>query len=371
MNIPRIFFKNLVMSIFIAAIVFGVTCPGYPFGVRPTGTKSGDVQLDIPFLLKGWYPSASRITITMFTTPAHERVTNIIYGCDDENTDCRNCDGKYAPMPVIFGNQWNDNPGFELASTNTAFCKKYIGKTIRAPYHTACWYILFRDGEKRAAKGEYFDAKSGNVLLYRVHFGDMQFLHSMGSRDGEPASVTKANIMMWAEFTYKLATEQMPRDVIPEQSDIKGMKEIFAGQGRTAQQIFLRNDGTYHRDFPNVALGSLLHMIQDSFTLSHTERGEPSGGKCPGTDHYSPGKIRTFHSYAHQDKDKHKEADLQHAVDINVTSVPPTAVDVGRALRTYVDSRAPWENVKHYLDCVFDLEDPAAGAGPGKDFQPD
>jgi len=60
------------------------------FNIRPTGTKSGDtiMHFEIPTWLKVWYPTASKIATERFTTPVHERATNIIYGCDDTTEDC-------------------------------------------------------------------------------------------------------------------------------------------------------------------------------------------------------------------------------------------------------------------------------------------
>ncbi len=232
--------------------------------------------------------------------------------------------------------------------------------------------MLFRDAEKKSAAGEYFDARSGNVLLYRVHFGDMQFLHSMATRDGEEARVTKDKIMMWAEFTYKIAIGTLPRSVVLNQAGIPGMKELFFNRGWTAQQLFIRGDGTYHaeKDFRDFVFGSLLHLVQDSFTASHTERDEPTGAFCPGSQkYYAPGKVLSFHSYVRQDKKKHSGQDTQDALSANLAEVPPSAVDVGKALREFYESNRPWEEVKRYLDCVYELDDPAVQAGPGEDFE--
>ncbi len=348
------------------------------FSIRPTGTKSGDIIMlfEIPIWLKVWYPTASRIAAERFATPVHERATNIIYGCDDATEDCTGSGSSnpYAPAAVLAGNQWNDNPPFQLTSTSTRFCKDYIGTTIKAPYFIECWYILFRDGEKRAEKGEYFDANSGNVLLYRVHFGDMQFLHSMASKDGEEARITRENAMMWAEFTYKIATGQLNRSVVLNQTGIPGMSKLFWNRGWTAQQLFIRGDGTYHgeKDFRNFVFGSLLHLVQDSFSASHVDRDEPDGAKCPGTsDLYKPGKVRSFHSYAHQDKGKHKTEDTQEALSADLAKVPPTVKDIGIALRSYYENNRPWGEIKQYLECIFELEDPMTKAGPGDIFLPE
>jgi hypothetical protein len=347
------------------------------FSIRPTGTQRGDrvMYFKVPALLRIWYPEASSIATELFTTPVHERATNIIYGCDDAKEDCTGNEGSfpYAPGAVLAGNQWNDNPSFQLTSTNTRFCKNYVGTTIKAPYFLECWYILFRDGEKRAERGEYFDADSEAVLLYRVHFGDMQFLHSMASRDGEEARVTKEKIMMWAEFTYKLAMGELDRGIELRKIGIPGMETLFKNRGWTSQQLFTRGDPTYRgdQDFRNFAFGSLMHVVEDSFSISHVERDEPSGAKCPGVPEQDmPGKILSFHAYANQDKRKHADADQQESLSIHLAESQPNSVDVGKVLKSYYDQKRPWNEVKPYLECVFELADPAAKAGPGALFSP-
>jgi hypothetical protein len=362
---------NLIVLFLLACFAL----PADAFSLRPTGTDRSDriMHFVLPAFFQIWYPAASRIATEHFTTPVHERATNLIYGCEDDGKICEG-EGKsypYAPAAVLAGNQWNDNPPFELASTNTRFCSKYVGTTIKAPYFLECWYILYRDGEKRAEKGEYFDAESGTVLLYRVHFGDMQFLHAMASRDGEEARVTKERIMMWAEFTYKLALGELDRGAELRKIRIPGMETLFRNRGWTSQQLFTRGDPTYrsNQDFRDFAFGSLLHLVEDSFSRSHTERDEPSGAGCEAVpEQYNPGTILSFHSYARQDKRKHAEADRQNALSIHLAEKQPNVVDVGKALKAYYDRKRPWEEVKLYLECVFQLADPAAAAGPGTLF---
>jgi hypothetical protein len=104
----------------------------------------------------------------------------------------------------------------------------------------------------------------------------------MASCEGEEAQVTKAKIMMWAEFTYKIAIGELDRGVELRKIGISGMETLFKNRGWTAQQLFTRGDPTYRgeQNFRNFAFGSLLHLVEDSFSLSHTERDEPSGAKC-------------------------------------------------------------------------------------------
>ena len=44
-------------------------------------------------------------------------------------------------------------------------------------------------------------------------------------------------------------------------------------------------------------------------------------------------------------------------------------VDVGQTIMEYYSRKAPWEELKGYLDCVYDLADPNAPAGPGSNYK--
>ncbi len=348
--------------------------PAHAFSIRPEGTERGGTvrRFQLPWHLRSLHPVISGVLTDLFSTPVHERMTHMVYGCEGDESKCSKPerDHSFSPASVIAGAQWNDNPPFELTSTSEAL-KSCTGKTIRMPYFPVCWFQLFRDAEKRAKRGEVLDADSNVVLLYRVHFGDMQFLHSMASHDGEEAQGTKAKIMMWAEFTYKIAIGELARGVELRKIGIPGMETLFKNRGWTAQQLFTRGDPTYRgeEDFRNFAFGSLLHLAEDSFSLSHTERDEPSGAKCDAVpEQYKPGKILTFHSYINQDKRKHADADKQTALSIHLAEKEPNAVDVGKVLRAYYERKRPWDEVRQYLECVFELADPAAKAGAGMEF---
>jgi hypothetical protein len=261
-----------------------------------------------------------------------------------------------------------------LEKSGTADC---VGKIIRLPNYSKCWALLFRDAAKLSKKGEFFDAKSGTVLIYRVHFGDMQFLHSMACKDREQAGETKKKMMMWAEFTYKLAIGDLDRGVELRKTGIPGMETLFFNRGWTSQQLFTRGDATFRgeQDFRNFSFGSLLHLVEDSFALSHTERDDPTGAKCsvaPQQD--KPGRILGFHAYANQDHRKHADEDNRDALRHHLIYLPsekgqPNVVEIGKTLRGYYEQKRPWDDVKRYLDeCVFELDDPTTEAGPGDDF---
>jgi hypothetical protein len=348
--------------------------PALAFEILPEATDlDGKVRQFKP-PLRRYFDEAVAIGAERFRHPVHERVTHQIYGCPGGRDECSLPvkPHRYAPDAVIAGVRWNDNPPFELESSKSL--QGCVGKTIRLPNFMDCWFLLFKDAERRARAGEVFDANSGVALLYRVHFGDMQFLHSMASRDKERARDTLERMMMWAEFAYRTALGEVDRGIELRKTGIPGMELIFRNKGWTAQQLFTRGDPTLRgeKDFRDLAFGSLLHMVQDSFVLSHTDRDEASSAKCPKVEGaLKPGQIRSFHSYARQDKKKHAREDGQDALDRALLVQQPNVVDVGRLLKSYYDARRPWTELRDYLECVFEAQDLEAEAGPGEQFVSD
>ena len=370
-----------VLRIIICIVVMTIALPSSAaaFSIKPVETDQ-DRSLRAFEDHNNWFlDSLASVYIARFTQPVHEEGIQRIYGCDGNDGACQKLEkpSRFAPDAVIYGARWNDNPPFQLEKSNMGDC---VGKTIKLPSYSKCWAVLFRDAAKKSQKGEFFDAKSGHVLIYRVHFGDMQFLHSMASKDKEQAGDTKSKIMMWAEFTYKLATGELDRGLELRKTGVQGMETLFYNRGWTSQQLFTRGDATFRgpQDFRYFAFGSLLHLVEDSFALSHTERDEPSGAKCrlvPEQD--KPGKVLKFLSYANQDHKKHSAEDNSEALKYHLLVLPsdkmqPNVVAIGMTLRSYYEQKRPWDEVKSYLDeCVFDLEDPTNEAGSGDAFSMD
>lgn len=159
-------------------------------------------------------------------------------------------------------------------------------------------------------------------LFYRSHCGDMQFLHAMASKEYERAKITYEKIISWLEFSYKTATGSIPSDLRfrsvghrMEPENAKTFQEIMISKhgGRSmwsadlmfsfdcTRTTFRRELKCSHLNFSkesirNIALGSLLHILQDSYSESHTKRNQS-------------GSITTFGVYTSQDKNKHSKKD--------------------------------------------------------------
>ena len=128
----------------------------------------------------------------LFSDPIHEELTTRMFGCDGDSALCGGAQSIAADPAVLVGVRWNDDPPFRLSKSELSgtACKP---QTIRFQTQPRCWLQLFMSAEKRAANGKVYGP--GDGLLYRTHFGDLQFLHGMASGDGVPAEVTQQRMM--------------------------------------------------------------------------------------------------------------------------------------------------------------------------------
>jgi hypothetical protein len=349
-------------SIFILTLLLSL--PGNAFQSHPNESPKDSRLAEMAGFRARVSQEASERFLYLFKSPVHEAVTQAAYGCTkDELIDCAK--KNHASRAMIWGARWNDDPPFRMKS-GPSVCK--CEQTIRANTQPSCWYALFKDGEKKAASGKIFGP--GYAMLYRVHFGDLQFLHAMASQDGEAAEATRAKIMMWAEFTWGVATQTLARDRYIRELGVPGLGAHFPGDQSATILFSLGYPGFQNSKISEVALGSLLHMVQDSFSNSHVTRADPLGDECNGMPGVlKPGMIRQFHSYARQDHEKHNAADDEKAAELHRTETAPCAVDVCRTIIEMWERKATWPEAKKYFDFVFALHPSVMVAGAGQEFE--
>ena len=335
----------------------------WPLEIRPESEIDGVVRTLTP---RHWWEKIVNNglfrTMESFSNPEHERTVQITWGCPTAS----NCDGAtpgypFAPPAVLAGVRWNDNPPFELTKTSMAEC---AGRTLALPNFGRCWFTLFLDGEKRARNGAVLDLESGSVIMLRSHFGDLQFLHSMASTSQERAGETRDKILMWAEFAWRTALGEFQNGTRMIETGIPALKSYFR-PGETLQTLFTRGNPTHRSQIGAVAFGSLLHTLHDSFTRSHVDRAESDGSACGAGLPQRPGRIRQFLNYVPQDSSKHKVEDKRNAVDLQLQTISPNMVDVGKYLKERLEQKVAWEEVKPLLNCVFEVEDENALTGAG------
>ena len=345
------------------------------FQIQPVGTEYDQklAQLDESKAERLLAKIADR-GAAIFLEPVHEEITQRIYGCNDNWGDKASCAKKqFAPKAVIDGARWNDNPPFMVKEKFILPNGKEIkstcaNETIKLPRKLDCWVDVFKASSEMVPK-RYFTNRNG-IMLNRSHFGDLQFLHSMASRVGDRAQDTKSAIMMWTEFAYKVATGKILGSTMLKDVHIGDFDKLFPGQEATVENLFIMGDTTYRgSSLKNFAFGTLLHMVQDSFSESHVSRELPTQGalcSCKFAN-TSPAKIEKFLVYSAQDSRKHKAADVYAALKRDAVKYTPNVIDVGIVLkRLYDEDNSEWEVVKQYLDeCVYVLKDSGAEADAG------
>ena len=350
-----------ILVVFISLLTLSTSVPALQ--IQPESEIGGIIQTLTPRQWWWrWIDGVAYSSMDNFAYPEHERIAQQVYGCPT-TADCDKTTTGYpfAPAAVVAGSRWNDNPPFELTKTSMREC---TGRTIALPNFAKCWYTLFRDGEKQVKSGASLDLKSGAVVMLRSHFGDLQFLHSMASNDKERAGETRDKILMWFEFTWRTARGEFTNGTRVSETQVPGLADYFK-PGETVQTLFTRGNPTHRKDIGNVAFGSLLHTLHDSFTRSHTDRDEADGSTCGEQLPQRPGRVRQFLSYPLQDSSKHKIEDMRDAADLHLQTVSPNMVEASRYLEERLEQKATWDEIKPVMSCLFDLEDENAETGPG------
>lgn len=323
----------------------------------------------------------------------HEEITELAYDCpvdfSELTTDaqCAQRDVPFASAFVIYGVRWNDLPPFRLGPDEGRGCKKFLtrgpacntSQTIRFSTQPECWYCIFTDAEKYTANGgTIVGCQAGQMkgqggaqgnMLSRSHYGDLQFLHSMAVRDAMRPEETREQILAWLEFAWKVSTGEIKATQKLAELDIPLMADRFSCSGWTVADLYIlgRQDKLLRR-LPDIAFGSVLHTVQDSFSSSHTQRSTDQAGDCASDEKYRrPGRIIEFHSYGSQDGHLHDAEDQRTAM---VSHVIENQTEAIRASQMLVDlARKPWVEVKPYVACLFDLDPAANPASPGDAYK--
>lgn len=305
----------------------------------------------------------------------HEDITRRALQCPVDGVEPLGCehDVRYQ----LAGVRWNDDPAFMFRPGRGEYVGCKAGQTVRLVTQPVCWGRVFRHGEAAAARGVRLDGSNGNLLV-RSHFGDLQFLHAMAAADGELPEETRRMVLAWAEFTWRTAVgdRQFGLRRLVARLPIDGFAERFKlNREWRIQDLFALGNPTARRAarMQRIALGSLLHVVQDSFAAGHVERAAPMPGvTCGGrSDWPAPGQIVEFHSYPHQDAHKHGRADGAAALEAHLAGASPNVVDVVRTLGQLWGERAAWDEVRPYLECVFMLAPDARPSSPGQAYRPD
>lgn len=352
-----------------------VAWPAWSFDLSPKGTRfdRDAVKSWAPSWLDGILSRLAEKGLPRFKESVHEEITHRAYACNYEGASiCGNPDAEYATPYVIAGVRWNDDPPFQLKADqarNTSCKTTYPDgrpMTIRFITQPRCWGELFLAAEKqiKASPGKTFNVANQAALPLRSHFGDLQFIHSMASADDEDPADTRAKVLGWAEFTWGVVGGRYKLDTWLKDVPLPVVEQYFGTSGWRVQELFTLGDPSLRLHVEDVAFGSLLHMLEDSFAAGHVDRMEPAhGAQCEGSKHAAPGPIQEFHSYTGQSTSNHAHADSREAFTNN--RLTPDVVDVGRTLVALRQAKAEWPEVQAYLSCVYQLAPTARRASAG------
>lgn len=215
--------------------------------------------------------------------------------------------------------------------------------------------------------------------MYRSHFGDLQFLHAIARREAETARETVRQMLLWGEFAYKVSTGVIPGSTSLADVPIQGIPQLFSGKAWSVEFLFaMRCTSTRDCKFfesdkprvPNFALGSLLHLVQDSYADGHTLRQFELKADTEGAQ-VCFGPIERFHVYSLQDPRKHRKADETPAwLSGTVGMRCENPVSVSSRILQYAGTNgappATWSEVRAYLEAgPLRLSHPDAGANSG------
>ncbi|KXJ85351.1 hypothetical protein Micbo1qcDRAFT_223267 [Microdochium bolleyi] len=224
-----------------------------------------------------------------------------------------------ADWEFVRGAVWNDDPAGLLFEDKSGTNQVYATG--------AEWGTQYTFGKSEWEPGLYGGNRYYNVIG-RSHYGDMQFLHCMACAEGEQPLETKRKVMIWMEVMYKLASGEDP-NITPDTllahtklGDLLATPDDYLGGSlpppyQPLRYMLAPKSVFSALDIRRRALGSMFHVIQDSYAIGHTKRVPMNPGDVasesplvykPGTtDRW--GAILNFHTYYGQDDGQHKHFD--------------------------------------------------------------
>ena len=351
------FLKLLGVALAVPVTMLG-NAGAFELTPKPTTSEARAAKKSSGILFRAKY-KAVEFGLHQFSVPVHEALAQMAHDCEPTLQECRDLDLDNASSGILAGVRWNDDPPFQFSAGSGRYRECPQGRvpppTISFALSVECWLAHFRDISKSARANPELFTNGQGTLLARSHFGDLQFLHAMATRKGEDPEVTKSRVLMWLEFTWRVQSRRndyLKASMSTSDVPIQGFSEHFPKtEDRSIELLFTVGRPWFRHRIDDIAFGSFMHVVQDSFSGGHARReGELVAG-CP----VAP--IAVFHSYAGQDDSEHKLRD-----SIDAAQSKAVIVDVLKELTKRRNARQDWHEIRPYLaDCVFRL---APGAGP-------
>lgn len=254
--------------------------------------------------------------------------------------------------PLIVGLWWNDDP------RQFGYANQVLGAALQ-------WSDAQYNARRVRQSGALYTDPRMARLTYRSHFGDLQFLHAMAIRDHESPRVTQQRILGWLGFTYRVASGEIaPQTSLSRTGD--PTRYAFSNYPSwTVERLFKPRRNMKPLPIRELALGSFLHTVQDSYAEGHTRRVMTASANCPD------GRVMKFLSFLHQETKRHRAADSRAALHLSSGAyLTPMQNPVEASARLLVMARsgADWSTVvEPYLrGTILCVDDDAELSGPGR-----
>lgn len=284
-------------------------------------------------------------------------------------------------VPLLEHVRWPDDPTRMLFNKRSMAKFGALIKGVPPASYGSC--------HNRAEEGTFSITVDG--LLCNSHYGRLQFFHAMAEKNGEPALTTRAKIEEWLKFTYLVATGGQREDenycvFWKDNKDFPNLSMImyensFIENGWCEDRGKWRKFVPFIHPFPAwnvgttfnlicegpiiskscdfystnpdttklIALGAILHLIQDSYSNSHTNRGN---SKPEAKVLCNP--ITAFNSYTDQDSKKHTISDKWPAFDSGCNQIGTIDPITASTLAIwYVHNNRPVGEFETFIAHVF------------------
>lgn len=268
---------------------------------------------------------------------------------------------------LIYGTWWNDDPLMLLWGQ---------GSDIRSGAMRFRNFFSEKTQDKYPGGRLKCNVDRSESFGWNTHYGNLQYLHFMSNSSGDvnlstSLTETKKQAENWIKFAYSVASSEsgyMYNDKL-KTSDLKtlglpSLKENLClndSNNITVRTLFSRHDFPDERRknmVPDIALGSILHVMQDSFSPAHTCRIKVL------RNHEYYAVLARIYNYNEQknEKDKHTFLDRYPSwlLDYTRTGTHEYANDpiiLGAWVIKAIDDGLEWDKVKAHLDeTIFSME---------------
>lgn len=252
--------------------------------------------------------------------------------------------------PLLFGVEWNDDP--ESLARKLVFTDGYIPHPIKA-------YEKVVDKFSRMLSEQY----PPNSLTVRSHYYDLQFLHAMRSSDTNgnvDASANTVNkIMDWIAHVYEISINPPIHKTYLNNYQSGyfckfNFKDISCDQTRVVtifDQDFKwrdNDDNEVQKNTSWLAIGSILHIVQDSYSKSHSKRNEKGEVVCYYSYHKEDANNKEHHCQSDGAFTDNKDSFLSSYHD---------AVNASIAVLTLYKEKKSWTEAEHVFRKIFQVRE--------------